>query len=157
MTTHSVALDLRFPIGDFNYDGPFSEAQRAVLIEDIAMLAAKLRAAVAGLNEAQLDTPYRDEGWTVRQTVHHVADSHMHSYLRVRFALTEKNPTIAPYPENVWAELLDAKQVSFLIQAARAASTVATRSEAGEVRGEIGIGDGEAMKLSTVDFREPQV
>jgi hypothetical protein len=109
MTMQAVAPDLRFPIGDFKYDGPFTETQRAKLIEDIAALPAKLRSAVSGLSEAQLDTPYRDGGWTLRQTVHHVADSHAHSYLRVRFAMTEDNPTITPYPENVWAELNDAK------------------------------------------------
>jgi hypothetical protein len=110
MTTPTVAPDLRFPIGDFKYDGPYTNAQRATLIDDIAALPAKLRSAVAGLNEMQLDTPYRAGGWTVRQTVHHVADSHAHSYLRIRFALTAENPTIVTYPENVWAELPDAKQ-----------------------------------------------
>ena len=109
MTTQAVAPDLRYPVGQFQPKPTFTEAERAALINDIAELPAKMRAAVSGLTEAQLDTPYRDGGWTVRQTVHHVADSHVHSYIRFRFALTEDNPTIMPYPENVWAELPDAK------------------------------------------------
>ncbi len=68
-----------------------------------------MRAAIAGLNEEQLDTPYRDGGWTVRQVVHHVADSHMNAYVRFRLALTEQEPVIKPYDEAAWAELADAK------------------------------------------------
>lgn len=76
----------------------------------IAELPAKLRAAVAGLNEKQIDTPYREGGWTVRQTVHHVADSHMNSFIRFRLALTEDNPTICAYNEALWAEIPDATE-----------------------------------------------
>ena len=67
-----------------------------------------MRLAVAGLTDAQLDTPYRPDGWTARQVVHHVVDSHTNAYLRTKFALSEDNPTIKPYPEAVWAEMVDA-------------------------------------------------
>ncbi len=110
MSTQAQALDLRYPVGKFRYDGPYSEAQREQLIATLAELPAKMRAAVAGLNENQIDTPYRDGGWTVRQTVHHVADSHMNSFLRFRWAITEDNPTIKPYDEAKWAEIPDAKE-----------------------------------------------
>lgn len=109
MTTSAVAPDLRFPVGQFKPEASYTDAQRSAFIEDIAALPVKLRAAVAGLNDAQLDTPYRDGGWTVRQTVHHLADSHLNSYIRLRLAATENNPTIKPYDEAVWAELPDAK------------------------------------------------
>jgi len=109
MSTQTVAPDLRYPVGQFKPEPSYTEAQRVAMIQDIADLPAKLRAAVAGLNDQQLDTPYRDGGWTVRQTVHHVADSHVNSYIRLRFAATENNPTIMPYNEAVWAELPDAK------------------------------------------------
>ena len=75
----------------------------------MASLPHDLAQSVAGLTSEQLDTPYRDGGWTVRQVVHHVADSHMHIYARVRFALTEENPVIKPYAEEIWAELPDAR------------------------------------------------
>jgi hypothetical protein len=107
MSTTAPALDPHYPIGDFHYDGPYTEAQRARLIQDIADLPKNLRTAVAGLNESQIDTPYRDGGWSVRQTVHHVADSHMNSFIRFRLALTETNPTIKPYDEKAWASLAD--------------------------------------------------
>ena len=109
MSTTAPALDPRYPIGDFHYDGPYSEAQRARLIQDIADLPKNVRAAVAGLSDAQIDTPYRDGGWSVRQTVHHIADSHMNSFIRFRLALTETNPTIKPYDEKAWANLADMK------------------------------------------------
>jgi hypothetical protein len=109
MTTQAVAPDLRFPIGPLKPEATYSDAQRSAMIQDIADLPIKLRAALAGLNDQQLDTPYRDGGWTVRQTVHHLADSHVNSYIRFRFAATENNPTIMPYNEAVWAELPDAK------------------------------------------------
>ncbi len=79
------------------------------MIQDIAELPAMLRAAVTGLSEKQLETPYREGGWTVRQVVHHLADSHMNSYIRFRLAVTENAPTIKPYDEAAWAELADAK------------------------------------------------
>jgi uncharacterized damage-inducible protein DinB len=99
--------DLRFPIGKFEYQGPLSEAQRSVLLKEIADTPANLRAAVKGLSNEQLDTPYRPEGWTVRQVVHHVPDSHMNSYMRFKLALTEDEPAIKPFAEDRWAELAD--------------------------------------------------
>jgi uncharacterized damage-inducible protein DinB len=82
---------------------------RQQAIEAIAKLPTEMRAAVKGLSEAQLDTPYREGGWTVRQVVHHVSDSHMNALIRLKLALTEDNPTIKPYDETAWAELADAK------------------------------------------------
>jgi hypothetical protein len=100
--------DPRYPIGRFEHR-PGSPTDHAAWIADIAALPTRLREAVAGLNEAQLDTPYRPGGWTVRQVVHHLADSHVNSYVRFRLALTESNPTIRPYEERDWAELPDAR------------------------------------------------
>lgn len=97
--------DLRYPVGTFQYDGP----NRDAWIAEIAALPATMRAAVGGLSDAQLDTPYRDGGWTVRQVVHHVFDSHVNSYIRWRWALTEDTPLIKAYDEVRWAELPDAK------------------------------------------------
>src|SRR5262245_1120586 len=102
-------MDIRYPIGQFTWSGPNSPDQRAAAIQDIAGLPEKIRSAVAGMDDAKLDTPYRDGGWTVRQVVHHVADSHINSYIRFRFALTEQEPTIKSYDEAVWANLIDAK------------------------------------------------
>jgi hypothetical protein len=101
--------DLRYPIGKFHYDGPITDDQKWALIDDISQAPSDLRAAVKGLSEAQLDTPYRPGGWTVRQTVHHVPDSHMNAYIRFKLALTEEDPTIKPYAEDRWAELADTK------------------------------------------------
>jgi uncharacterized damage-inducible protein DinB len=101
--------DPRFPIGKFHYDGPSSEDQKQTFLADIASAPANLRAAVKGLSATQLDTPYREGGWTVRQVVHHVPDSHMNSYMRFKLALTEDEPTIKPYAEDRWAELADSK------------------------------------------------
>ncbi len=101
--------DLRYPIGKFNYDGPLTEENRQRLLGDIAQAPANLRSAVKGLSEAQLDTPYRPGGWTVRQVVHHVPDSHMNAFIRFKLALTEDEPTIKPYAEDRWAELADTK------------------------------------------------
>jgi uncharacterized damage-inducible protein DinB len=102
-------MDLRYPIGKFEHEGDITAAKRSAWIADIRELPAKLAQAVAGLSEEQLDTPYRDGGWTVRQVVHHVADSHMNSFTRFKLALTEDNPTIKPYEEALWAELGDGK------------------------------------------------
>jgi len=102
--------DLRYPIGQFNWEGESSPARREQFINDITGLPAHLRAAVAGLTDEQLDTPYRDGGWTVRQVIHHVADSHLNSYVRFRLALTEDTPTIKAYDEAQWAELEDARR-----------------------------------------------
>jgi uncharacterized damage-inducible protein DinB len=101
--------DLRFPIGKFHYDGPLTDTQKEESLNNIAETPAKLRTAVKGLSDAQLDTPYRPGGWTVRQVVHHVPDSHLNSYVRFKLALTEQEPTIKPYAEELWAELADAK------------------------------------------------
>lgn len=101
--------DPRFPVGKFHYDGPPSEEQKQAFLNEIASAPANLQAAVSGLSEAQLDTPYRDGGWTVRQVVHHVPDSHMNAYVRFKLALTEDEPTIKPYAEDRWAELADTK------------------------------------------------
>ena len=99
--------DPRYPVGKFDSKAPLTAASRAAAIADLAALPANLRAAIAGLDDAQLDTPYRPEGWTVRQVVHHVADSHLNAYTRIKLALTEDNPTIKPYDEKAWAELPD--------------------------------------------------
>ena len=101
--------DLRYPIGKLVRKPQLTAEERRSAIDAIADAPRALRAAVANLTDAQLDTPYRAEGWTVRQVVHHVADSHMNAYLRFRFALTEDNPTIKPYDEAKWAELVDAR------------------------------------------------
>jgi uncharacterized damage-inducible protein DinB len=101
--------DERYPIGKAPKVASPDAAQVEGWLSDIAQTPALLRKAVAGLTDAQLDTPYREGGWTVRQVIHHVADSHMHSYARFRFALTETSPTIKPYDEGAWAELPDAK------------------------------------------------
>jgi hypothetical protein len=100
-------IDARYPIGKFHYSGPPSKEQSQEFLEDIAQTPTALRTAVAGLTAAQLDTPYRPGGWTVRQVVHHLPDSHLNSYVRFKLALTEENPTIKPYAEDRWAELSD--------------------------------------------------
>ena len=102
-------MDLRYPIGAFDTAAPVAPETRPQLIDQIAAAPTRLREAVRGLTNDQLDTPYRPGGWTVRQTVHHVADSHMNSYVRLRLALTEEEPVIKPYDEAKWAELLDAR------------------------------------------------
>ena len=102
--------ELRYPIGPFVYRGPLSADQRAACIDRIEAAPAAIRRAVRGLVEAQLDTPYREGGWTVRQVVHHVPDSHMNAYTRFRLALTEPTPVIRPYLEHRWAELPDARR-----------------------------------------------
>ncbi len=101
--------DPRYPIGEFKFEGAIDAAQRQQWISEIASQPAKLREAVANLSDVQLDTPYRDGGWTVRQVVHHVPDSHMNSYSRFKLALTEDNPTIKPYDEEAWGNLADSK------------------------------------------------
>lgn len=104
-----VTQDLRFPIGKFAMPATVDEAWRAESIGAIASTPADMRAAVAGWLDEQLDTPYRPDGWTVRQVVHHVADSHMNAYTRFKLALTEQDPTIKPYDEGAWAQLPDAR------------------------------------------------
>lgn len=102
--------ELRYPIGEFDRNYEVSAAARAARIQIIKDLPSAVENAVAGLNPAQLDTEYRPEGWTVRQTVHHIADSHSNSLTRFKLALTEDEPpTIRPYYEERWAELGDSK------------------------------------------------
>lgn len=103
----TVKPDARYPIGPFEYPQAISPAEREEFLGRIASAPARLRAAVAGLNDRQLDTPYREGGWTVRQVVHHVPDSHMNSYIRFKLALTEDEPVIKPYDEAAWARLGD--------------------------------------------------
>ncbi len=95
--------DPRYPIGKFTFEASPTTEQRRTCLDEIAKAPSSLRAAVKGLSEAQLDTPYRDEGWTVRQVVHHVPDSHMNAFVRFKLALTEDEPTIKPYAEDRWA------------------------------------------------------
>ncbi len=104
-----METDLRYPIGKFQRVENATEAQRRASIAAIAEAPARLRQAVAGLNEQQLDTPYRPGGWTVRQVVHHLPDSHMNAYVRFKLALTEHEPAIKTYDEARWAELADTK------------------------------------------------
>ena len=101
--------DLRHPIGRFSFQAPSTAEQRRKWITEIAEAPAQLRAAVAGLNDDQLNTPYRDGGWTVRQVIHHVPESHMNAYIRFKLALTESEPTIKPYDEAAWAETADVR------------------------------------------------
>ena len=101
--------DLRYPVGKFEYQGPLSEAQKSGLIQQIADTPANLRSAIKALSETQVDTVYRPGGWTVRQVVHHVPDSHLNAYVRFKLALTEDEPTIKTYEEARWAELPDTK------------------------------------------------
>lgn len=102
-------MDLRFPAGEFRVEKNITPEMRAAWIDDIRALPELMREAVAGLSEEQLDTPYRPEGWTVRQVVHHVPDSHMTSYVRFKLALTEDRPKIAGYNQVAWANLVDSR------------------------------------------------
>ena len=102
--------DLRYPIGRLAPVGrPLTPQERVVLVDAVAAHPARMRAAVAGLTDEQLDTRYREGGWTLRQVVHHVVDSHVNAYVRFKLALTEDNPTIPTYEEQLWAELPDGK------------------------------------------------
>jgi hypothetical protein len=101
-----MSADPRYPIGPFNAGAETPDLTSAA-VDVIEALPASLRTAVLGLNDRQLDTPYRAGGWTVRQVVHHLADSHMNGIIRTKLALTEDNPTIKPYDENAWSELPD--------------------------------------------------
>lgn len=103
----TLATDPRYPIGRF--DAPDSSQDVDRWIETISLAPAELRAAVTGLTDSQLDTPYREGGWTLRQVVHHVPDSHLNAYTRLKLALTEESPVIRPYMEDRWAELEEAK------------------------------------------------
>jgi hypothetical protein len=103
-------LDLRYPVGKVQFkEGGLTPADRKTMIAAIAETPANLRKAVAGLSDTQLDTPYRPDGWTVRQVAHHVPESHMNAFIRVKWTMTEENPTIKGYDEKAWADLPDAK------------------------------------------------
>jgi uncharacterized damage-inducible protein DinB len=101
--------DPRYPIGKFSYSGSLTAEQKQQCLSDIEQAPANLRVALSGLSDLQLETPYRDGGWTLRQLAHHVPDSHMNSYIRFKLALTEDEPTIKAYMENLWAELPEAQ------------------------------------------------
>lgn len=101
--------DLRYPVGEFAVTGETTPSRLEGWIAEITEAPARLRAAVHGLTNEQFDTPYRPEGWTVRQVVHHIPDSHLNAYVRFKLALTEDNPTIKPYEEALWADLADTK------------------------------------------------
>jgi uncharacterized damage-inducible protein DinB len=104
-----MATDLRYPIGNFQWEDGLSEARRREMIDQIAETPAKVRAAVEGFSEQQFSTPYREGGWTVRQVVHHLADSHLNAYVRFKLAITEDEPTIKTYEQQLWAETSDAR------------------------------------------------
>ena len=114
-----VQEDLRYPVGEYVKPPAIGAAERESFIGEIAAAPEHLRAAVRGLSDAQLDTPYRDGGWTVRQVVHHVPDSHMNAYIRFKLALTESDPLVRTYEESLWAELPEARsapvEVSLLL------------------------------------------
>ena len=99
--------DLRYPVGKFHHESDVTLDQRRAWIRQIADAPAALRQAVDGLNDEQLETPYRPDGWTIRQVVHHVPESHMNAYIRYKLALTEDNPTIKPYDETAWSKVAD--------------------------------------------------
>jgi len=102
-----VSPDPRYPIGPFRFEAPPDDAALAALIDRIATQPTRLEAATSGLSRSQLDTPYREGGWTVRQLVHHVADSHLNAYCRCRLALTEDRPVIKPYDQDGWVRGAD--------------------------------------------------
>lgn len=115
----TISLDqLRYPVGKFSFNANADGKEISRWISEIEKLSADLRNAVKGLNDTQLNTPYRDDGWTVRQVIHHLADSHMNAYIRIKLALTENNPTIKPYEEKLWAEMDDAKNLHIEISLA---------------------------------------
>jgi uncharacterized damage-inducible protein DinB len=103
-------MDLQYPIGKYETKKSLTPSERADAIAQIAEAPKRMRDAVAGLSGGQLDTPYRPGGWTVRQLAHHVPDSHMNAYIRIKLALTEEEPTIKPYEEGLWAELPDSRE-----------------------------------------------
>ncbi len=111
MNPNAIQLDeLRFPIGRFKRREALTPQDRSAALQTLSQLPDSLREAIEDLSDEQLDTPYREGGWTVRQLVHHLADSHLNSYARMRLALTEDWPAITPYKESLWAELPDARR-----------------------------------------------
>jgi uncharacterized damage-inducible protein DinB len=109
MPDASAAPDLRFPIGRADRRPTLTPTERRAAIDALASAPDALRAAVRGLTDAQLDTAYRPGGWTVRQVVHHLADSHLNAYVRFKLGLTESDPTIKPYDQDAWVALADSK------------------------------------------------
>ncbi|MER3498735.1 MAG: putative metal-dependent hydrolase [Chitinophagaceae bacterium] len=105
-----TAIDPRYPIGQYELQ-PFSIEKKIEWLADLKFLPHQLENAVLNLDEHQLNTPYRDGGWTVQQLVHHVADSHMNAYIRFKLALTEENPTIKTYDEKAWAQMNDVEKL----------------------------------------------
>ncbi len=105
----------QYPIGKFQSPATFIQNHTTELIKVIARFPVKIREETSMLNDEQLDTPYRKGGWTIRQVVHHVADSHMNAYIRFKLTLTEQNPTIKPYMEEKWAETVDGKSAPIWI------------------------------------------
>src|SRR6478609_914617 len=103
--------DIRYPVGQFTLPDSTTAPERVAWIKEIARAPHDLRAAVSGLSEEQLDTPYRPGGWTARQVIHHVPESHMNAFIRFKLALTEDNPTVKPYNEDAWAKLPDVPRV----------------------------------------------
>ena len=114
---------LRYPIGKFARLDSYTDADRAESIARMTALPPALAAAISGLSEAEYETPYRDGGWTARQLVHHVADSHAHALIRLKLALTEDEPTIKPYDQDAWVLLADVRDVSPLVSVALLAAT----------------------------------
>ncbi len=107
-----MSADLRYPIGQFSKPDTVSAAERERMVERIRLLPVRLRASVTGLSSEQLDTPYRDGGWTVREVVHHIGDSHLNALVRFKLGLTESAPTVRPYDENLWLQTGDAINVN---------------------------------------------
>jgi hypothetical protein len=110
-----MTVDLSFPIGRYHWPKTLTASERADAIARMDALPSALRGALFGLDDAQLDTPYRPGGWTVRQTVHHTADSQMNAYIRLKLGLTEDHPTIKPYEQNAWADLSDVAAIDVAV------------------------------------------
>ena len=107
--------DSQYPIGKFQAPANISDQERQAFIQQIAEAPAALWSAAEGLSEQQIDTPYREGGWTVRQVVHHLADSHMNAFVRFKLAMTEQQPTVKTYDQERWAQLADAKAVPIVV------------------------------------------
>lgn len=148
--------DPRYPIGKFHAPESFDAASRQSALAAIAALPGELRDAVVGLDDAQLDTPYRDGGWTVRQVVHHVVDSHLNAYVRHKLAMTEDEPTIRPYDESTWAELGEARtadpKLSLNLLAALHARWVAFLDTLAPADFERGFHHPEAKRRMSIDW-----
>ena len=151
-----TTTDPRYPIGTFSLPESPTPQQAAGWIEDVAAAPAALRAAVKGLDDRHLATPYREGGWTVKQLVHHVADSHMNAYIRFKLALTEDTPTIKPYDEAAWANLDDSRTIPIsvsldLLDAVHIRWVAVLRAMSGEQmqRGFVHPEKGRTMRLDT--------